>query len=44
MGIPLDSVIVVTFVLGSGIAGLGGMWLPASKWTLCPKAATFSAT
>ena len=25
MGIPLDSVIVVTFVLGSGIAGLGGM-------------------
>ena len=25
MGIPLDSVIVTTFVLGSGIAGLGGM-------------------
>lgn len=25
MGIPLDSVIVVTFILGSGIAGLGGM-------------------
>jgi branched-chain amino acid transport system permease protein len=25
MGIPLDSVIVFTFVLGSGIAGLGGL-------------------
>ncbi|MDR0816334.1 MAG: branched-chain amino acid ABC transporter permease [Desulfovibrio sp.] len=36
MGIPLDSVIVFTFVLGSGIAGLGGMLFAMSYPVLEP--------
>ena len=36
MGIPLDSVIVVTFILGSGIAGLGGMLFAMCYPTLEP--------
>lgn len=36
MGIPLDSVIVFTFVLGSGIAGLGGLLFAMSYPVLDP--------
>lgn len=36
MGIPLDTVIVFTFVLGSGIAGLGGMLFAMSYPVLDP--------
>jgi branched-chain amino acid transport system permease protein len=36
MGIPLDSVIVFTFVLGSGIAGLGGLLFAMSYPVLEP--------
>ncbi|MDR2055235.1 MAG: branched-chain amino acid ABC transporter permease [Desulfovibrio sp.] len=36
MGIPLDSVIVFTFALGSGIAGLGGMLFAMSYPVLEP--------
>ncbi|MDR1242266.1 MAG: branched-chain amino acid ABC transporter permease [Deltaproteobacteria bacterium] len=36
MGIPLDKVIVFTFVLGSGIAGLGGMLFGMSYPVLEP--------
>jgi len=36
MGIPLDSVIVFTFILGSGVAGLGGMLFAMSYPVLEP--------
>ncbi|MDR1163171.1 MAG: branched-chain amino acid ABC transporter permease [Candidatus Accumulibacter sp.] len=36
MGIPLDSVIVFTFTLGSGVAGLGGMLFAMSYPVLEP--------
>ncbi len=36
MGIPLDTVIVFTFVMGSGIAGLGGMLFAMSYPVLDP--------
>jgi branched-chain amino acid transport system permease protein len=36
MGIPLDKVIVFTFMLGSGIAGLGGMLFAMSYPVLDP--------
>ncbi len=36
MGIPLDTVIVFTFVLGSGIAGLGGLLFAMSYPVLDP--------
>ncbi|MDR2574698.1 MAG: branched-chain amino acid ABC transporter permease [Desulfovibrio sp.] len=36
MGIPLDSVIVFTFILGSGVAGLGGLLFAMSYPVLEP--------
>ena len=36
MGIPLESIIVFTFILGSGIAGLGGMLFAMSYPVLDP--------